>query len=304
MTTATTVGVMDQTSDVAFRNWIAEIIAQLIAVGLTQTADTGQINTSTVVRTASAQTAQGYAIFRFNDSLQSTSPIFFKLEFGTGSTAVLTCPAMWITVGTGSNGSGTLTGTTSGRCPAGVNVNLTGAVTSNWISRYCYSTAMGAFAVCFKIGAGATTAPFAFFGIFRSNDSTGAPTADSYMLLSNGGAAATGTTNTNINAINYSYNTSGLVTEGVSTNWAYMPYGNTTTLINGNVQLGAAWHLQPTAKVSGNVAIALRSEFPPHTQCTIALLGSSTYTFLSTGILSNGDAVAGNTGCAVMMPWQ
>lgn len=155
MTTATTVAAIDHTSDAAFRVWVSEVITNIVTTcGLTQTSDTGQINTSTVVRGGSANTAAGYVIVRFNDTLQSTSPIFIKLEFGNGATPA-TDPAMWITVGTGSNGSGTLTGTTSGRCPVGQNLTPTSKI-NPFVSRYCYASgaSQGIFWMLFKQGAG------------------------------------------------------------------------------------------------------------------------------------------------------
>src|ERR1700761_4788031 len=119
MTTSTTSTVLDQTSDAGFRTWVAEVITQLVSVcGVTQTTYTGQINTSTVTRAGTTNTAAGYVILKFNDTLQATVPVFIKLEFGSGSTAT-TSPQMWITIGAGSNGSGTLTGITTTRVAVG-----------------------------------------------------------------------------------------------------------------------------------------------------------------------------------------
>jgi hypothetical protein len=303
MTTSTIAAVIDQSSDAGFRTWVAEVIHELVTTcGLTQTSDTGQINTTTVTRQASTGTAAGYVILRFNDTLQSTSPIFIKLEFGTGATTLVT-PAMWITVGTGSNGSGTISGTTSGKCPIAANITPA-STTAVYVSRYCYSATMGAVCMVNKMTSGNGAAAFGYFFLGRSTDSTGAPSADAYLLIANAGAAATGASNTQGNAINYSYNTSALVANGTASLWSFAPYNLTTTLVNGNVQLGAVWHLQPTVKVSGNIAIALRTEFPDGATITIALLGSSTYTFICTGLLSNSGSVGGNTGYTMLMPWQ
>lgn len=99
--------------DADFRTWGSAINAALAALGLVQTGDTGQINWTTVVKPASGSAASGYEIWRFADALQATVPVFIKLEYGSGSTADR--PALWCTVGSGSNGSGTLTGQLSGR---------------------------------------------------------------------------------------------------------------------------------------------------------------------------------------------
>jgi hypothetical protein len=99
-----------QTTDTEFRAWGSAISAGLAAAGCVQTADTGQINWSTVVKPASAGVMAGYEIWRFNDSLQATAPVFFKIEYGASAAAAAN-PDVWVTVGTGSNGSGTITGT-------------------------------------------------------------------------------------------------------------------------------------------------------------------------------------------------
>jgi hypothetical protein len=96
-------------TDAGFRTWAQKIHDALTAIGLTQTADTGQINLSTVTRPGSNDTAGGYEIWRFNDTLQATYPIFIKIEYGM-NTVASNQPSLWITVGTGSNGSGTISG--------------------------------------------------------------------------------------------------------------------------------------------------------------------------------------------------
>lgn len=98
-------------SDALFRTWGLAVKTALTAVGMVNTSDTGQIDWSTVVRTGAA-TDTGYEIWRFNDALQSTSPIFFKVWYGCGATT--STPRIRIEVGTASNGSGTLSGIGSG----------------------------------------------------------------------------------------------------------------------------------------------------------------------------------------------
>lgn len=99
---------MTNATDAQFRAWGKAISDSLQAVGIVKTADSGQINWATVAAPTAANTQMGYEIYRFNDTLQSTAPVFIKLAFGSGSNS--THPALWISVGTGSNGSGTITG--------------------------------------------------------------------------------------------------------------------------------------------------------------------------------------------------
>lgn len=108
MTTATFSAAPSNASDAEFRAWGSGLSAALAAVGLVKTADTGQINWGTVLKPAGASTFQGYEIWRFNDSLQATAPVFLKVEFG--SSGSVGNPAVRVTVGKGSDGAGTITG--------------------------------------------------------------------------------------------------------------------------------------------------------------------------------------------------
>jgi hypothetical protein len=174
MTTATFTTVIDQSTDAAFRTWVAEMITQIAGVGCVQTADTGQINTATVTR-AAVNTAAGYTIWKFSDS-----SLFFKLEFGSGT--VTTYPLMWITVGTGSNGSGTLTGQLSTRttiCYTGLPPFSTSIT---YVSYICHTT--NAFALAWKVNApSGSNFPFAFLVIGKTVDGTGAATTTGFGVL-------------------------------------------------------------------------------------------------------------------------
>ncbi|RJP44507.1 hypothetical protein C4587_01850 [Candidatus Parcubacteria bacterium] len=97
-------------NDAGFRAWGSELDYNLTLAGLLQTADTGQIDWTTVTFPAVNNTIAGYTIWRFNpavDTLQSQSPIYIKFEYGRGGSA--NTPMMWITVGRGSDGTGTIT---------------------------------------------------------------------------------------------------------------------------------------------------------------------------------------------------
>ncbi len=114
---------MGFTTDAEFRTWGSTINAQLAAMGLVQTADTGQINWTTVLKPTVAQEIKGYEIWRFADTLQATAPVFVKLEFG--SNGVSTRASIWVQVGIATNGAGTLLGAKSTRNQCGQQVNNT-----------------------------------------------------------------------------------------------------------------------------------------------------------------------------------
>ncbi len=96
-----------------FRAWGSAVDASFTTLGWVRTSDTGQVDWGTVASTGTTNAAYGYSIFRMADSLQSSYPVFIKVEYGSGGTPQTAC--LWIQVGTGSNGTGTLTGAITGR---------------------------------------------------------------------------------------------------------------------------------------------------------------------------------------------
>ena len=100
---------LKQTSDAEFRNWVNAIVTAFTTLGWIDAAETGQIYTSTATFPNAANLNKGFKMFRMNDSLQGTYPVFCKMEFGSGAAA--NDPAMRMTVGTATDGAGTLSGT-------------------------------------------------------------------------------------------------------------------------------------------------------------------------------------------------
>lgn len=164
-------------SDANFRAWGSNLAAQLLAAGLVKTSDTGQIDWATVTTPAGINTYQGYEIWRLNDTLQATAPVYIKIQYGEGS--AVDGPGIRVQFGTGSNGSGTLTGNVStardaeGNAQAGACI----VVGSGDSSRFCFAggwTAGSGLGLCFtfertKDALGADTA----LGMMWSAHSTG-----------------------------------------------------------------------------------------------------------------------------------
>jgi hypothetical protein len=155
-------------SDADFRSWGSGLSAQFAAVGLIKTSDTGQIDWSTVLKPSGGSLQRGYEVWRFNDALQATKPVFIRIDFGSGNTAV--SPSLWVTVGTGTNGAGTLTGqvgtTKQMAGPGGANSYCSGSS-----SRLNLAAISGLIVLCVertKTGAGADTGD----GIVRYANST------------------------------------------------------------------------------------------------------------------------------------
>lgn len=118
-----------------FRAWIEAIISAINSVGLTQTSDTGQIDTSSVAIPTAVSTSMGYAIFAFADSLQSTYPLYLKIAFGSGP-GHINHPAIWVTVGSATDGAGNLSGAISTRTTFYANGNSTVATNPSYVAGY------------------------------------------------------------------------------------------------------------------------------------------------------------------------
>ena len=92
-----------------FQAWTQFIEDLLVTTGRwVVTADTGQTLPSALVAPTSANQKRGYRIYRMSDALQATSPVFMRFDFGSAGAVAL--PGIWFTIGTGSDGSGNITG--------------------------------------------------------------------------------------------------------------------------------------------------------------------------------------------------
>ena len=98
-------------SNAYFRDWGKKLSDAMTAVGFTKTADTGQIDWTTVLAPGAASTIMGYEIREFSDALQATNPVIVKIEYGSGSAT--NNVAINVTVGRVSDGAGTLVGDVS-----------------------------------------------------------------------------------------------------------------------------------------------------------------------------------------------
>lgn len=94
-------------TDAEFRSECLLIHNALKATGgLVQTSDTGQTDFTTNTRATSAGVG-GYTIYRFDDAHQSSYPLFLRFDWYQSQAGRL---GFAITIGTGTNGAGTITG--------------------------------------------------------------------------------------------------------------------------------------------------------------------------------------------------
>ena len=173
---------LDSSSDANFRVWGSAISAALTSMGWAMTADTGQVNWTTV--TAPAAGTFVYEIWEPQDALQTGGTVFYlKLEYSktSGSPAGIRVRA---SLGTGTNGSGTLTGfVTSAMETAGTQAALSFSVECDFSGD---TDRMG-----FILGRGSaagTNAPLpAAFFIERTKNSDGTNSSDGVTLVSRDG---------------------------------------------------------------------------------------------------------------------
>lgn len=108
---ATAAATLDKSAtptDSEVQAWLGLILDNMEAGGIEQTEDTGQLDPDTVTYPGTNNQSIGYQIRKFTDPLASTNPVFIKFEFERGSQAAYI--RMVLTIGTGSDGSGNITG--------------------------------------------------------------------------------------------------------------------------------------------------------------------------------------------------
>jgi hypothetical protein len=165
-TTSTVVGYF--TTDAGFRTIGSAISTAIQSVGVVQTSDTGQINWTTVIKPTTFPFQAGYEIYKFNDTLQATAPVYIKIEYGT-STISASYLGLWITVSTSTDGAGNMTGNVSNRFAMASNSNSDTATRTSYFSG---STNR----LCFALWPNLMAGNWFVFSIERTHDASGVDT--------------------------------------------------------------------------------------------------------------------------------
>lgn len=278
MTTVTYTSVIDHTSDAGFRAWGSELSTNLATAGLVVTADTGQINWTTVTRPGT-NTSGGYEIWRFADST-----LYLKIEYGTGGGA--TTPQMWITVGTGSNGSGTLTGQLSTRniCTAQVAPASTVTTYTTYLSRTADS-----FACLFKLNALSSAHPLGLMVIGKTVDGAGAATTTGFGILrvvSSSAALSFQSVRIVATAVTYTDSNNSTCIPGTP---------SSSTASSGAFQAYEIWMNVPDVQPFNWANVVLISEAAKGATFTVAMTGTTARTYLSIGQINASAGVAAYT---------
>jgi hypothetical protein len=289
MTTASWAFSIDHQTDASFRAWGGDFHAKLAAVGLVQTADTGQINWATVTRPGT-NTDGGYSVWEFDDSLQGSAPVFIRFDFGTGSNA--SRPSIKITVGTGSNGSGTITGTALAPISSisGVTGTATGALS---VSSYMCHTE-GFFGFVWGADLPTTGLAMAAASLSRSVDVNGDPDTTGLLIMQHNraGSVTADCYNRTLRFAStaYTFGETNLV-QSIT-----VPGAETASLVGSDLQAYLAFgHFPRLLPVIGVCGLYL-SEFAFTSTASIALVGATAHTYISmarqAGEAANANAPA------------
>jgi hypothetical protein len=191
-----------QSDTTNLRLWAAGLHNALIAAGWVNTSDTGQ--TAPAALTGGIGLG-GFEIFHPTDTLQGTAPFFVKLGYGsiTGSD---NRPAVYVSIGQGTDGAGNLTGNFTNVFKLGTQF---GPSTTPYNCYFCGST--NRFNVSLWSDPGFNAYDNITFSIERTKDATGADTADGIIIHGQGTGSGT-----SFNS-GFSAQSVNSITEGVST---------------------------------------------------------------------------------------
>lgn len=279
---------IDHTSDAGFRAWAQELDAAFIAAGWVNTADTGQVNLSTMTRPGT-NTMAGYRVYYLNDSLHATAPIYMRVDYRTGGTA--TYPQWSPVLGQGTNGAGVLTGLTSTPTSPVQSIDPSSTVAN-------YSTYVswgdGYFAIAWK--AGATTNGYGFFAVNRFTDSLGTPKADGYAVY----YRVIGTTPTALQqCISYLANTVYEQTTSYS-----MVGGNvSTSLVAGVAQVYRNYVITPRMQLNPFMLCVVKSELPTGTVFQADVVGTGLRNWMSVSQVTGAATVGASANYGFAIPW-
>lgn len=257
------------TNTAELRQWAGDLSAALTTVGLPKTADTGQINTSTITWSATINFNYGYEIRYLNDSLHGTKPCYIKIEYANGGLNSRT--NIIITCGTGTDGAGNISGVMFTRNTSVTYQSTIGG--GSWPTYLCVRE--GYFMIAWLRGAYSGSGMM-FFAITRTCDSSGTPTTDgfNFWYASNGSPLTRKT-----------YLTSELTDGNFYGFWPTTPVSSSSSLISGSIaQTTRTYSITNGAiQVCPFCVLYLNSEIPAESTFSVTPVGATARTMLALG---------------------
>lgn len=219
------------TSDATWVTFASAVSSALTTAGFIKTSDTGQVTWASQTR-ASATLGVYYEIRKFTDAAQGSNPFFVRIDYYVTSSV----PLIAITVGTGTNGAGTI------NANASQVITVFDHQTTSTFSGYLrYDTS--SIQLAFGQSASVTdTACGSFFSISRTVDTTGAYNATGVNILV---ACSPVASTMKTQFVSASGNNPASATQAPVTNFPALSSSTTTTIF------GANWGLFPAYPNTG-----------------------------------------------------
>jgi hypothetical protein len=293
MTTSLFVSPIDSDTDANFQAWGGQISAQLAAIGLTKTSDTGQINWGSV--SIGGFGIVGYEIWAFNDANQAGNPIYFRLGYGAAGPSN---PELQLTVGQGSDGAGNITGALKSNPLTLLGATLLGNAYPSYL---CYRAVDGFLGVALKAGA-VNGSAYLGFCISRTNDTTGAVTGDAFNVTAAGSNSYPCTAYTIAAAANLKFPSNGSFNTNAP-QLATWPYYLQSSYAAGSIQAVPIFALAPQIQVDAKRCVAILADVPIGTSFSLAVVGPTPRTFIQTGGCL-GYQVNNDTHYGTCMLWE
>lgn len=256
------------TTDAEFRTWGKAVSDALQAFsstpGLVKTADTGQINWATVTRPTTS-TDGGYEIYYLNDSIHGTSPIYLRVGYGTGAGS--SQPRIQLTVGTGTNGAGTLTGTcltSAAICTLSANGNATVDP-----SYFCVNTGF----VGVALAQNTAGRPGGGFFICRTCDADGTPNSKGAVVVWFSGGVLSQSLRFEAAAAARTKETAACM--------CVFPQQITTGAVGANLQAFMCWCAMPDVRPIFGMCGIITANHGTSASFSVALVGTTARTYLA-----------------------
>lgn len=276
-------------SDATYQAWVTEFHNLLISAGLVQTSDTGQIADLSVITRPSVGVLTGFRIYSLNDSLQSTAPILIKVWFGTGNNA--NHARIDVQAGILTNGAGSFTG---GRSTAVQSLLTNPVLATNLPARACAGE--GFAWITFKASTAATC--YLGFGVSRSFDSSGNPSAHGYTLVT-----SNQTTGVHISQqVIFDSNTVSAASQTMS---CVLPSSIQTSVVGADVQFWKHYMATPRMRCLIPFLTTNINDTPSGTERSLTPVGSTARNYISAGF-GLGNTCGANAGVnnTMMLIWE
>lgn len=168
----------------SLRQWVGDFLDLLDGAGFVRTDDTGQVDPETVPHGGTTAGQYAYAVYRFDDALQATRPIFFRIDL---CTSAATNHALRLTVGKGTDGAGNITGVLRPQVGLGIATHARWGTTDSYTHLAAAGEGWAGFLgftdMPSTAGSSVPRSLVRYFLIERTRAADGSPTGDGLMVL-------------------------------------------------------------------------------------------------------------------------